>query len=248
MTKRHGLKDIRGVFFDLDGTVSDYVGGAEHALDVVWSGVSGRLDPHGKSDFLRCYWRVFNEAEDLARKGKLTTPELGGRSPRFARVLGELKVPEDEALLDEMADLYTRGRLEGARLFPGAVEALTALGEVYAIGLITEGDGANQRAQLERLGIADCFDHVVISREAGLHKPDTAIYSYALDRAGLSPAAAVMVGDRIDWDLVPAASLGMRTILFAQKNMYLGLRRELSFEPDWTVRGFTELIEVLLPG
>jgi HAD superfamily hydrolase (TIGR01549 family) len=173
---------------------------------------------------------------------------MGGRAPRFARVLSELEVPKDEALLDRMADLYTRGRLEAARLFPGAVEALTALGEVYAIGLITEGDGANQRAQLERLGIADRFDHVVISHEAGIHKPDTALYGYALDRAGLSPAEAVMVGDRIDWDLLPAASLGMLTVLFTHKNMYLGLRRELSFEPDWTVRDYAELIEVLLPA
>jgi HAD superfamily hydrolase (TIGR01549 family) len=186
--------------------------------------------------------------EDLARRGELTTPEMGGRAPRFARVLSELEVPKDEALLDRMADLYTRGRLEAARLFPGAVEALTALGEVYAIGLITEGDGANQRAQLERLGIADRFDHVVISHEAGIHKPDTALYGYALDRAGLSPAEAVMVGDRIDWDLLPAASLGMLTVLFTHKNMYLGLRRELSFEPDWTVRDYAELIEVLLPA
>jgi len=161
-------------------------------------------------------------------------------------VLKELGFGGDSALLDRVADLYTRGRLEAARLFPGAAEALEALGETYRIGLITEGEGAAQRAQLERLGIAGCFDSVVISHEVGLHKPGIALYNYALGCADLSPSEAVMVGDRVDWDLIPAATVGMGTVLFTQGNIYLGLRDELDFEPDWTAGDYAELIGILL--
>lgn len=242
------LKKIRGLLFDLDGTLSDYVGGAEHALDLVWNGVADRLAPHGREEFLKCYWRVFNEVEALARSGRMSTLELGGRAPRFSRVLDELGVAKSAELLGEMANLYTRGRLEGAELFPGAAHALEELSKRFVTCLITEGSGPNQRSQIERLGISRYFSHVVISHEVGLHKPDPELLRFALDAAGLKPQEGLMIGDRIDWDLVPAAELGMGTVLFAQKNMYLGLREEMEFEPDWTVADYGELMDILGAG
>jgi HAD superfamily hydrolase (TIGR01549 family) len=246
--KRLDHNQARGLLFDLDGTLSDYVGGARHALELVWTGVAGKLAPHGKKQFLDCYWRVFNEVEALARSGAMSTLESGGRAPRFSRVLGELGVAGDDGLLDEMARLYTMGRLEGARLFPGAAQALAALSKHYIICLITEGSGPNQRAQIDKLGIGDYLNHIVISHEVGLHKPDPELLRHALGEAGLEPGECLMIGDRIDWDLVPAAALGMRTMLFAQKNMYLDLREKMGFEPDWIVRDYGELTDVLLPG
>jgi len=245
--ERLDVSNIKAVFFDLDGTLSDYVGGAEHALDVVWEGVGAKLAPHDRETFLDCYWRVFEEVEDLARRGELSTVEAGGRAPRFARVLAELGVEPEGDLLDEMAELYTKGRLEGARLFAGAAETLEALGSRYTVGVITEGTGRNQRAQIEKLGIGRLLDHIVISHEVGLHKPDPALHRYALAAAGVSEGEAAMVGDRIDWDLVPAAEAGMLTVLFAEKNMYLRLLDEVGFRPDCTVRDHFELRETLLP-
>jgi HAD superfamily hydrolase (TIGR01549 family) len=247
MTGKH-IDRIRGLFFDLDGTLSDYVGGAEHALDLVWSGVADRLAPRVRDEFLECYWRVFNEVEALARSGHITTLELGGRAPRFSRVLDELGVSKNEKLLEKMADLYTRGRLEGARLFPGAARALERLCRSYITCLVTEGSGPNQRAQVEKLGISGYLNHIVISHEVGLHKPDPGLHEYALRAAGLKPEEALMIGDRIDWDLAPAEKVGMSTMLFVQKNMYLDLREETGFEPDWTVRDYDELLDLLKPG
>lgn len=238
----------RGVFFDLDGTLSDYVGSARHALDIVWKGVGDRLPLHSKEEFLECYWRVFEEVEALARRGEITTLELGGRAPRFARVLDKLGVGGDEQILDDMADLYTKGRLEGAKLFPGAAETLAELSRLYVVTLITEGSGANQRAQIDRLGIGGYLDHIVISHEVGLHKPDPALHQYALAATGLAPNETLMVADRIDWDLIPASHAGMRTILFTENNIYMRLLEETGFKPDWTARNFAELREILLPG
>jgi len=39
VNNRRGIKGIRGLFFDLDGTLSDYAGGARQALDFVWDNV-----------------------------------------------------------------------------------------------------------------------------------------------------------------------------------------------------------------
>jgi FMN phosphatase YigB (HAD superfamily) len=57
-----------------------------------------------------------------------------------------------------------------------------------------------------------------------------------------------MVGDRIDWDLIPAKQIGMRTVFFTQNNHYMALKEEMGFDPDWEIGEFAELLELLLPG
>jgi FMN phosphatase YigB (HAD superfamily) len=51
-----------------------------------------------------------------------------------------------------------------------------------------------------------------ISEELGVEKPDPRIYAYAVERAGAGPARSAMVGDRLDYDVVPAKQAGMHTV------------------------------------
>src|SRR5580692_6991669 len=82
----------------------------------------------------------------------------------------------------------------------------------WRLGLI-----ANQpiecRNSLARRGLIEYFDVVAISDEPHLHKPDPAIYEWALKEAGCDPARTVMIGDRRDNDIDPANRCSMRTIL-----------------------------------
>jgi putative hydrolase of the HAD superfamily len=239
---------ITAIFFDLDGTLSDYVGGVEHALEIVWDGIAGKLAPHGKQSFLDSYWRNFDEMEGMARRGEITTVEASSRKGRFTRILREFGLEHDHVLIEEMSELYTKGRLLGARLFPGVTETLAALRNMYSLSVVTEGNGKIQREQIRRLGLDGVFHHIIVSQEACLHKPDPALYNYALVAAGASPSQSVMVGDRVDWDLVPAKQLGFRTAFFTLNNRYLALKEEMQFEPDWEIGDFRQLLEIFRSG
>lgn len=74
---------------------------------------------------------------------------------------------------------------------------------------------ANQPAQvedvLEERGLLQYFDVLAISDKLNLHKPDPAFFQWALDASGVPAEACVMVGDRIDNDVIPAKSVGMKT-------------------------------------
>lgn len=48
---------------------------------------------------------------------------------------------------------------------------------------------------------------IVASAEEGVAKPDKRIFEIALDKANCEPQAAVMIGDRVDNDIVPAKAL-----------------------------------------
>lgn len=56
----------------------------------------------------------------------------------------------------------------------------------------------------------------ISSAEAGIAKPDLTIFRLALERAGCAAENSVMIGDRLDNDIIPAKPLGMHTIWVRQ--------------------------------
>ena len=96
--------------------------------------------------------------------------------------------------------------------YPDAKSTLAALIQMgYKLGII-----ANQKLgtaeRLENWGLRQYFDVIVSSAEIGYAKPDKRIFEKALEMAGCTARESVMVGDRLDNDMIPAKALGMRTV------------------------------------
>ncbi len=96
-------------------------------------------------------------------------------------------------------------------LFPEVFGVLRDLARRYRMAAITNNDSW-VRDRAASAGISDWIEHWAISSEIGAEKPDERIFRAALDLAGCRPEVAVMVGDRLDRDLVPAKRLGFRTV------------------------------------
>jgi epoxide hydrolase-like predicted phosphatase len=64
--------------------------------------------------------------------------------------------------------------------------------------------------------IDGAFDHLVISSDVKLLKPDPRIYELALERAGCQPQEAVFIDDRSE-NIKAAEDLGIKGILFSSK-------------------------------
>ena len=81
----------------------------------------------------------------------------------------------------------------------------------YKLGII-----ANQKiGTTERLafwGLRQYFDVIVASAEIGYAKPDKEIFEKAFELAKCTAEESVMVGDRLDNDIIPAKALGMKTV------------------------------------
>lgn len=91
------------------------------------------------------------------------------------------------------------------------------LAELHSEGLLL-GLAANHPAdtvtKMERFGIAQYFTYQEVSGTIKLRKPDPRLLLHSCDGLGVHPAEAIMVGDRIDNDIVPARMLGMAAIRF----------------------------------
>ncbi len=81
-----------------------------------------------------------------------------------------------------------------------------------AVGMISNSDGSIERMLTER-GLAPYFRFVLDSRVVGVEKPDPRIFQMAVERAGVSPAEAVYVGDLYSIDVVGSRAAGLDAIL-----------------------------------
>ena len=114
----------------------------------------------------------------------------------------------------------------------------------YKLGII-----ANQKiGTTERLafwGLRQYFDVIVASAEIGYAKPDKEIFEKAFELAGCTAEESVMVGDRLDNDIIPAKALGMKTVWV--KN---GLAQYQGAElgegvSDYQIGSLSELLRIL---
>lgn len=129
-------------------------------------------------------------------------------------------------------------------LYHDAAACLAILRQKYNIGIIANQDyGTEER--LTRYGILPYIDVVVASAEEGVAKPDRRIFQIALERSGCPPEQAVMIGDRIDNDILPAKALGMKTIWVKQGfGQYWTIQHETE-QADCVVESLSELLEIL---
>lgn len=96
-------------------------------------------------------------------------------------------------------------------LYPDVEPCLRALEGRYRLGVIAN-QPASVRAAMERDGLSRFFEVWGVSDDLGLQKPDPELFSQVLDTAAVSPARALMLGDRLDYDVRPAKAAGMSAI------------------------------------
>lgn len=88
-------------------------------------------------------------------------------------------------------------------LLPHAHEAVEALGRDFRLVLITKGDLLDQERKLAQSGLGEMFDAVEIVADK---TPET--YIRAFMRHGHGPDRAIMVGNSMKSDVVPAIEAG----------------------------------------
>ncbi|USD42922.1 pyrimidine 5'-nucleotidase [Vibrio sp. SCSIO 43135] len=167
--------------------------------------------------------------------GVITAEQLKHtRFDAWAKKLDTTTAELNSAFLEAMADICT--------LLPGAKELMESLSGKAKMGIITNGFTELQAIRLERTGMTDYFDHVVISEEVGIAKPDLGIFAHALERMGNPCKSKVlMVGDNPHSDILGGLNFGIETCWLNTT----GASEVEGIEPHYTVNSLTELQNIL---
>jgi HAD superfamily hydrolase (TIGR01509 family) len=120
---------------------------------------------------------------------------------------------ERTVLGDTLAGHFKVHVVQHLALLPGAIEVLAASRRNgLRTALLTNGPGHVQRPKVEQFRLAGHVDYVGITGEIGHWKRSPLAVQHVLDKLGVMPGEAVMVGDSLDFDVTPARALGMRTV------------------------------------
>jgi len=188
------------VFFDIDGTLFDDESAQRAGVADFHRAHSAELDRPEEG-----FWETWREvAEDRFNRylaGEFTFK--GQRRERLRHLFGR---PFADAEADALYEEYYGYYRANWQLFPDAQACFESFA---ARGIISNGDSGSQREKIEKVGLAGCFDPVLISGDIGVHKPDARVFEEACRLAGLEPRECLYVGDRPETDALGAHRAGM---------------------------------------
>lgn len=190
------MTDDTAIWFDLDGTllaIDDYAVILERAC------ASVGIDGEERTTFVEAYDDEFLDALRSLRPEPYRHAASAGVAAADASADPEAFV---EALLD--------AECAGSRVPDAVRETLATLGEEYTLGVLTNGVNEWQRQKLAHHALDELVDAVVVSEEAGAHKPDRAVFDLAADR--LAADERWMVGDDREADVDGARAAGWNAV------------------------------------
>lgn len=186
---------IQCVVFDLDDTLyleRDYV---RSGFQAVGDFVEGRF---GLSGFSAIAWEEF---------------ESGRRGDIFDRGLERLGGPPESPSIERLVEVY-RNHFPSISLQPDARECLEGLRGQVALGLITDGPLASQKAKAKALGVDRWIENRIFTDELGPEcgKPSPQAFQKVELLTGIQGGTCVYIADNPLKDFAGPKVLGWRTI------------------------------------
>ncbi|MFI6291012.1 HAD family hydrolase [Nonomuraea sp. NPDC050790] len=197
---------IKGILFDLDGTLMDHRAAADAGI-AAW--VAERC-PDRRQDGRAA--RVWEELETVHlaawHAGQCDLAEQRRRRIRGICLALELAVPQDP---DAAFAAFTRHYRAGWSAYPDVHEALARLGG-YRLGVLTNGSNPVQTAKMRAIGLGEIGPVLSGDVLGGHFKPEPAGYLAAAASLGLEPGEVLLVGDDLVNDVTGPARAGMRSL------------------------------------
>ena len=197
---------ITAVAFDLDGTLLDHERAAREAVRD-WVTARGWQTP---ADAGAQWLRLEREHFAAFTTGAITFEEQRRRRLRaFLPLVTDAGVAAED--LDDLFAEYARFYESHWVAFDDARAVLDDLAAAgYVLGVLTNGQRAQQLAKLARVGLLDTFAVVVASSELPAGKPDPRAFTALCQRLDTAPGSVVFVGGDPVTDVAGARGAGLR--------------------------------------
>ncbi|RKN84316.1 HAD family hydrolase [Paenibacillus ginsengarvi] len=163
-------------------------------------------------------WARFSAGEQESFR-KLEKLAPGYRSASWTKGLKALGI-DDEALGYRLGEMFPQERRARPLVYEETFEVLNELKGNVKLLLLTNGSPDLQREKIAGVpGLADYFDHIVISGSFGQGKPASAIFHHAMELLGIQPEEGLMVGDKLTTDILGANGVGMKSVWINRHGM-----------------------------
>lgn len=216
--EREGEKPMaENYIFDLYGTLIDIETDEEQLL--LWERLADSFQEKGACYEPAClkqrYRELVTAQEDLlAERSGVPRPVVEIRLEKvFAALLEEKAVQPKEEWLLQTGALFREWSTHYLRLFPEADGLLRRLHEAgKGVFLLSNAQRIFTMPEMKKLGIADSFDGILLSSDAGVKKPSPLFFSHLLEKYDIKKDTCVMVGNDCNADIGGAHDFGIPSI------------------------------------
>ncbi len=127
------------------------------------------------------------------------------------------------------------------KLYADTRPVLEELSKRFLLGIIANQSG-DLSERLHGFKIDKYFSMIISSSDYGFSKPDERLFFAALYKGDCAPHNAVMVGDRLDNDIMPANKLGFQTVRIKQGFAKNQVAPSALYAPNYEVNTLSALL------
>ena len=223
------MKSIKGVIFDLDNTLLDFMKMKEFAVKAA---VKGMIEAGLMLDEEDSYTEIVRIYE-----------EFGWENQKVFDVFIEKQIGHVEhKYLAAGIVAYRRAREANLMAYPNVNKTLMALAKSgIKLGVVSDAPSREAWMRIYYLNLYHFFDVVITFDDSGERKPSEKPFKLCLDALDLDPDETIMVGDWPERDVVGAKNLGMKTA-FARYGDTFGT---VHSGADWDLNDIYQLFMII---
>ena len=231
---------IKGILFDLYGTLIDIE--TDESIDEIYRAIAHYLVYQGvylhRGQVRERYYAIMRQQKDAKDE---EYPEI------------DVEAIWNELLLQQgIKSAYIRGQQakviahiyrgisrKRLRLYPNVKEVLNELQARYQLALVSDAQPCFALPEIRAVGLEGYFNPAIISSYYGFRKPDSRLFSKALDKMGISRSEAITVGNDMFRDIYGAQLLDIRTIFFDSNQ---GAKTYENIVPAYRAQQFEDIL------
>ena len=223
------MKSIKGVIFDLDNTLLDFMKMKEFAVKAA---VKGMIEAGLMVDEEDSYTEIVRIYE-----------EFGWENQKVFDVFIEKQIGHVEhKYLAAGIVAYRRAREANLMAYPNVNKTLMALAKSgIKLGVVSDAPSREAWMRIYYLNLYHFFDVVITFDDSGERTPSEKPFKLCLDALDLDPDETIMVGDWPERDVVGAKNLGMKTA-FARYGDTFGT---VHSGADWDLNDIYQLFMII---
>ncbi|MBY4961130.1 HAD family hydrolase [Streptococcus suis] len=228
---------MKALIFDVDDTLYDQIQPFERALERHIEVAREQIEPLYLS-----FRRYADEVFEATATGKMSLKDSHIYRMKHALADFGYQVSDAIALAIQIDYDYFQGQIELSPVFPEIFSWCQAQG--IAMGIITNGPYRHQLRKIRTMGLVNWFEleHVLISGQVGITKPNPAIFQLMEERLGMSGEDICYLGDSFENDVVGAKAANWKAIWFNHRKRVEPIA---PYQADKVVIDWDELVEVI---
>ncbi len=230
----------KNFLFDLDQTLLDFHASERRALEIVVTKNGLKFTDEVYDHFKAKNKSLWLELE----RGTINRTELF--TIRFNDLFDFCE--GDSTGLDPLvvnADFIRTMSVNGVPM-PGALEFVRKLrAEIPCARIYIASNGAtiNAQGRMASTGLDRLIEHLYISEDMGVNKPEKEFYDICLEGIGEPKETCIMIGDSLTSDMLGAKNAGLASVWFMPSGDVDAAVRE--YDIDYCASNYDELFEVL---